>query len=81
MSLIQSIFNLISSLVGYIAQLLGDLINTVTGLVDRLKLLITGGVMELFTAFFPWLPPEVASLISLSFLLGVVIAVIKFIRG
>ena len=81
MSLIQAIFNLISSLVGYIAQLVGDLITTVTGLVDRLKLLVTGGVMELFTAFFPWLPPEVASLISLSFLLGVIIAIIKFIRG
>ena len=81
MTLIQSIFNLISSLVGYIAELLGELITTITGLIDRLKLLVTGGVMELFTAFFPWLPPEVASLISLSFLLGVIIAIIKFIRG
>ncbi len=81
MTLIQSIFNLISSLVGYIAELLGELITTITGLIDRLKLLVTGGVMELFNAFFPWLPPEVASLISLSFLLGVIIAIIKFIRG
>ena len=81
MNLLAAIFGLISNLVGYVAQLIADLVTSLNSVIDNIKTLINQGVIGLFSAMFPFLPPEITSLLSLTFLLVAIIAVIKALRG
>ena len=81
MNLLAAIFGLIGNLVGYVAQLIADLVTSLNSVIDNIKILINQGVIGLFSALFPFLPPEITSLLSLTFLLVAIIAVIKAFRG
>ena len=81
MNLLAAIFGLISNLIGYVAELTAELVTSLNAVIDNIKALINQGVIGLLTALFPFLPPEITGLLSLTFLLISIISIIKAIRG
>lgn len=79
--LIEAIFNLFTSLISKIADLVASLITSVTGIINSLLDLFNNNAIGLLGNVLSFLPADVTKLITLTFSLGCLIAIIKFFRG
>ena len=79
--LIEAIFNLFSSVIGKIAELVASLITSVTNIMNSLLDLFNNNAIGLLGNVLSFLPTDVTRLITLTFSLGCLIAIIKFFRG